>query len=72
MDISRADVDITCDRCRHKFKKQLGWLKANPSFKGPKCQDPVNIGPAAVDVLEKKVLKSIADLKRDIDRLGKG
>ena len=71
MELGKTPIELTCPSCRFKFKQQLGRLKNDPTVHCPGCQQPIKIEAAGLRSGPKQVDKRLADLKRQLGRIGK-
>jgi len=71
LNFDSADIELTCPKCAHKFKQQLGGLKNDPDIPCPGCGELIHINAKGLRDGIKSADKSVEDLKRKIGKMFK-
>ena len=62
--LDRVPVDLTCDKCGHKFVKTVAKLKAEPTLACPFCHLAIRAEYARAQLAAAE--KSVADFARSV------
>ncbi|GAJ91052.1 hypothetical protein RRH01S_01_05230 [Rhizobium rhizogenes NBRC 13257] len=62
---------MPCPNCGHKTKKSIAWLKSNDKFSCDGCGRGITVQADELFAGIKETEKSIADLKKNLSRIGK-
>lgn len=65
-----ATISVPCPGCGEKTDKTISWLKANRHFRCNGCGRDVALDTEELRSGLKAAEKSLADLKRSIEKLG--
>lgn len=66
----RGEVNITCPKCDHKYKKTIGWLKANDHILCV-CGVDIRFDKSKFTAPLQEVDKAFDDMKRKLRGFGK-
>jgi transcription elongation factor Elf1 len=69
--LNGQSIELTCPHCGHKISETIGKLKTNPKLTCTRCKGGISVDATHMRTEIAKAEKSIADLKRTIERFGK-